>query len=153
MRKKGFLLNQKSCFTLSCSGIVKDHLSHFPASARKKKKKTIRLEKKFLYFRKRSFLARNIKKILIFCQKEAFLIFAGIKKFLTYPETQLWSSNIKKIWYFLKERFSYIFSNETLHFSLQARKIKENNPENNFLHFRKRKQRKNVLHFLKRNIL
>lgn len=81
MRKKGFLLNQKSCFTLSCSGIVKDHLSHFPASARKKKKKAIRLEKKFLYFRKRSFLARNIKKILMFCLKEAFILtFAEIKK-------------------------------------------------------------------------
>ena len=65
---------------------------------------------------------------------------------------QLWSSNIKKIWYFLKERFSYIFSNETLHFSLQARKIKEIHPENNFLHFRKWKQRKNVLHFLKRKV-
>ena len=45
----------------------------------------------------------NLKKILIFSQKKAFLIF-------------------------LKESFFYISKNGTLHFSAQARKIKNNPP-------------------------
>ena len=39
---------------------------------------------------------------------------------------ELSSSNIKKNYYiFPQKSFSYIFSNETLHFSPQAQKIKE----------------------------
>ena len=36
----------------------------------------------------------------------------------------------------------------TLHFSAQARKIKNNPPRENFLYFRKQKPWKNLFHFL-----
>ena len=66
---------------------------------------------------------------------------------------ELSSANIKKVSYIIsKEYFSYIFSNETLHFSPQARKIKETHPEKKFFYSRKRKLRKNLLCFLKRKI-
>ena len=75
---------------------------------------------------------------------------------------KLSSSNNKKILIFsLKKSFSYIFSREsfcyisrngTLHFSAQARKIKNNPPGEKFLYFRKRKPRKNFSYFLKRKL-
>ena len=59
----------------------------------------------------------NFKKVLVFSQKKAFLIFRQKKGFLS--------------------------ENETLHFSTQAREIKKNPPEENFLCFRKWKPEKN----------
>ena len=103
------------------------------------------------------------------------------KKFLILLEMELSSSNIKKILIFSQKSFSYIFSKEsfsyisengTLHFSTQARKIKEihleknscisgnENPEKTsyiflkrklFLCFGKREPRKNSLYFRKQN--
>ena len=53
------------------------------------------------------------------------------------------SRSKKNSYVFSKESFSYISGNGTLHFSTQARKIKNNPPSENFLQFRKRKPPKN----------
>ena len=66
----------------------------------------------------------NIKKILIFYQKEAFLILLEIKKFLYFRKWNFLALLILKNSYiFSKENFSYISRNETLHFSAQDQKI------------------------------
>ena len=46
----------------------------------------------------------NTKKILIFSQKEAFLIFLEIKKNCVFPKMELSNSNIKKILMFSQKR-------------------------------------------------
>ena len=86
--------------SLGLSSTIKSHLTHFPARAQENKI-NLALKKKSFYFRNWNFLALMFKKIIIFSQKDAFLIFSKIKKFLIFPETKLSSSDIKKILIFL----------------------------------------------------
>ena len=51
----------------------------------------------------------NIKKKIIFSQKEAFLTFPEIKKFFIFLEMELFSSNIKKILIFSQKKAFLIF--------------------------------------------
>ena len=84
------------------SSIIKSYLAQFPSQSlpllpkKKTNKKSTR--KKFLVFSEMDLFSPNIKKILIFSQKKAFLI------------------------------FSYISENSTLYFSAQVCKIKKIHP-------------------------
>ena len=108
--------------------------------------------KKFLVFHEMKLFGSNIKKILIFSQKEAFLKFPEIKKSLYFWKWNILALILKKFLYFLKRKLFLYLSNETLHFSPQAWKIKEIHPQKNFLYSRKQKPRKNLLCFLKRKL-
>ena len=84
------------------SSIIKSYLAQFPSQSlpllpkKKTNKKSTR--KKFLVFSEMDLFSPNIKEILIFSQKKAFLI------------------------------FSYISENSTLYFSAQVCKIKKIHP-------------------------
>ena len=88
------------------SSIIKSYLAQFPSQSlpllpkKKTNKKTNKksTRKKFLVFSEMDLSSPNIKKILIFSQKKAFLI------------------------------FSYISENSTLYFSAQVCKIKKIHP-------------------------
>ena len=95
--------------SLGLSSTIKSHLTHFPARAQENKI-NLALKKKSFYFRNWNFLALMFKKILIFSQKDAFLIFSKIKKFLIFPETKLSSSDIKKILIFSLQKSFVMFS-------------------------------------------
>ena len=138
------------------------HLVHFQAQTQKIQKNPP-WKKNSFYFGKWNFLTQILKRFLIFSQKKAFLIFSQKKIFLICtshsnppPKNSLnfWNflAQISKIFlYFLIfskmelssfnilkkfPMFSYISWNGTLHFSVQALKIKElhlGNPKKQFI--------------------
>ena len=108
------LLSKESC---SCPNIKK--ILMFPKTGpytfnpkpKKTEKKKKNTQKNPLYFWKWNFLVQILKKFLYF---------------LIFSEIELSSSSIKKIPHiFSKEGISYISENGTLHFSVEAQKIKE----------------------------
>ena len=115
--------------------------------------------KTLLIFQEMELSSSNIKKILIFPKIEPCTSQPKPKKApkIVHPEkNSLYFRNwiflaliLKKILIFSqKESFPYISENGTLHFSVQARKIKNNPSGEKFLYFRKRKPRKKFLYFL-----
>ena len=141
------------------------------------KNKKVYSKKKSLYFRKRKFLALILKTAYIFSKKSFSYIFW--KKSFSYIFSKyfrkwipaLFDHNFQnffpkrcliffpknprseEIYYiFSKESFSYFSRNGSLHFSVQAWRIKNSLPGENILPFRKLKPWKNFLHFSKRKL-
>ena len=123
--KKILIFSQRKSFLIFSK---KEHCTSQPPPPPKKKqnktkKTTNQPEKNSLYFQKWNFLALILKKFL-------------------------YSSKRKLPLYFSKESISYISKNEALHFSAQARKIKNNPRGEKFLYIRKRKTKKKLFYFL-----
>ena len=79
-----------------------------------------------------------------------------IKKFLIFQEMKLSGSNIKKFLIFSQKKAFLIFLEMELCYILgdeNPKKIPYISGNRNFLHFRKRKPRKNSSYFRKRNFL
>ena len=135
------------------SSYLKGYQAYFPASpssppppppsppqANQKTQKKLR--KKFLIFQ--NFFGFNVKKILIFSQKKTFILPEIIKNPLYFQKQNFLALILKKS----EKSSSYVFSNETLHFSPQAKKIRYSRRQK-FLMFQEMETLKNLC-FLKR---